>query len=31
MPISADTGTVVVDKDNLKVYREGLATHPKPP
>jgi len=31
MPISADTGTVIVDKNNLKVYREGLATHPKPP
>ena len=30
MPISADTGTVVVDKNNLKVYREGLSAHPKP-
>jgi ribose transport system substrate-binding protein len=27
MPIFVDTGTVVLDKDNLKVYREALATH----
>jgi hypothetical protein len=25
-----DTGTVVVDKSNLKLYREALAAHPKP-
>jgi hypothetical protein len=25
-----DTGTVVVDKSNLKLYREALAGHPKP-
>src|SRR5713101_7061806 len=30
MPTFVDTGTVVVDKNNLKVYREALATHPKP-
>jgi ribose transport system substrate-binding protein len=30
MPTSVDTGTVIVDKDTLKVYREALATHPKP-
>ncbi len=30
MPVSVDTGTVVVDKNNLQVYREGLAAHPKP-
>jgi ribose transport system substrate-binding protein len=30
MPTSVDTGTVVVDKNNLKLYREALAAHPKP-
>jgi ribose transport system substrate-binding protein len=30
MPVSVDTGTVLVDKDNLKVYREALPAHPKP-
>jgi len=30
MPTSVDTGTVVVDKSNLKVYREALPAHPKP-
>jgi ribose transport system substrate-binding protein len=30
MPTFVDTGTVVVDKRNLKVYREALAAHPKP-
>jgi ribose transport system substrate-binding protein len=30
MPVSVDTGTVVVDKNNLQVYREGLTAHPKP-
>ena len=30
MPTFVDTGTVVVDKSNLKVYREALAAHPKP-
>ena len=29
-PTSVDTGTVVVDKSNLKLYREGLTAHPKP-
>lgn len=29
-PTFVDTGTVVVDKSNLKVYREALATQPKP-
>jgi ribose transport system substrate-binding protein len=30
MPTSVDTGTVAVDKGNLKTYREALAEHPKP-
>jgi len=30
MPMFVDTGTVVVDKSNLKLYREALAAHPKP-
>ncbi len=30
MPTFVDTGTVVVDKTNLKLYREALAAHPKP-
>jgi len=30
MPTSVDTGTVVVDKSNLNLYRETLAAHPKP-
>jgi ribose transport system substrate-binding protein len=30
MPTSVDTGTVAVDKANLKIYREALAEHPKP-
>src|SRR5260370_11207317 len=30
MPSSVDTGTVVVDKSNLQLYRETLAAHPKP-
>ena len=30
MPAFVDTGTVAVDKSNLKVYREALAAHPKP-
>jgi ribose transport system substrate-binding protein len=30
MPTSVDTGTVIVDKNNLNVYREALAAHPKP-
>ena len=30
MPMSVDTGTVAVDKNNLKIYREALAEHPKP-
>src|SRR5713101_321661 len=30
MPTSVDTGTVVVDKKNLKLYREALTAHPKP-
>jgi ribose transport system substrate-binding protein len=30
MPTSVDTGTVVVDKTNLKAYREAQAEHPKP-
>ncbi len=30
LPTIVDTGTVVVDKSNLKLYREALASHPKP-
>jgi ribose transport system substrate-binding protein len=30
MPTDVDTGTIVVDKNNLKIYREALAAHPKP-
>jgi ribose transport system substrate-binding protein len=30
MPTSVDTGTVVVDKKNLKIYRQALAAHPQP-
>lgn len=29
MPAFVDTGTLVVDKSNLKAYREALAAHPK--
>jgi ribose transport system substrate-binding protein len=29
-PTSVDTGTVVVDKSNLQVYRDALGEHPKP-
>jgi hypothetical protein len=30
MPTFVDTGTVIVDKSNLKLSREALAAHPKP-
>jgi ribose transport system substrate-binding protein len=30
MPTWVDTGTVVVDKRNVKVFRDALASHPKP-
>jgi ribose transport system substrate-binding protein len=30
MPTWVDTGTVVVDKSNVKVFRDALAAHPKP-
>jgi ribose transport system substrate-binding protein len=30
MPTFLDTGTVIVDKNNLKLYREALVAHPKP-
>jgi len=30
MPTWVDTGTVVVDKSNVKMFREALAAHPKP-
>jgi ribose transport system substrate-binding protein len=30
MPTFVDTGTVIVDRSNLKVYREALAAHPEP-
>ena len=30
MPSWVDTGTVVVDKSNVKVLREALAAHPRP-
>jgi ribose transport system substrate-binding protein len=30
MPTFVDTGTLVVDKRNLQVYRDALAAHPRP-
>jgi hypothetical protein len=30
MPTWVDTGTAVVDKSNLTIFREALAAHPKP-
>jgi ribose transport system substrate-binding protein len=30
LPTIVDTGTVVVDKNNLKIYREALTAHPAP-
>jgi ribose transport system substrate-binding protein len=30
MPTFVDTGTVVIDKNNLKIYREGLPTRARP-
>jgi ribose transport system substrate-binding protein len=30
IPTFVDTGTVVVDKNNLNIYREALSAHPKP-
>jgi len=30
MPTWVDTGTVVLDKSNVKVFRDALAAHPKP-
>jgi ribose transport system substrate-binding protein len=30
MPTFVDTGTAVVDKSNVKAFREALAAHPKP-
>ena len=30
LPAWVDTGTAVVDKNNLAVFREALAAHPKP-
>jgi ribose transport system substrate-binding protein len=30
MPVVVDTGTVIVDKTNLKTYREAFAAHAKP-
>jgi len=30
MPTFVDTGTVIVDKNNLKIYRDALAAHPEP-
>jgi len=29
MPAFVDTGTVIVDKSNLKLFREAIAAHPK--
>ena len=31
MPAWVDTGTAIVDKNNLAAYREALASHAKPP
>jgi hypothetical protein len=30
MPTFVDTGTAVVDKNNVKAFRDALAAHPKP-
>ena len=30
MPAWVDTGTAIVDKNNLAIFRESLAAHPKP-
>jgi len=30
MPTWVDTGTIVLDKSNVKAFREALAAHPKP-
>ncbi|HTB92546.1 MAG TPA: substrate-binding domain-containing protein [Candidatus Sulfotelmatobacter sp.] len=30
VPTFVDTGTLIVDKNNLKLYREALSAHPKP-
>ena len=30
MPTFVDTGTAIVDKNNIKAFREALAAHPKP-
>jgi ribose transport system substrate-binding protein len=30
LPTFVDTGTVVLDKSNVKVFRDALAAHPKP-
>jgi ribose transport system substrate-binding protein len=30
LPSWVDTGTAVVDKNNLAVFREAIAAHPKP-
>jgi len=30
VPTFVDTGTLIVDKNNIKLYREALSTHPKP-
>jgi ribose transport system substrate-binding protein len=30
LPVWVDTGTAVIDKNNLAVFREALAAHPKP-
>jgi ribose transport system substrate-binding protein len=30
LPTFVDTGTVIVDKNNLKLYREALTAHPAP-
>jgi ribose transport system substrate-binding protein len=30
VPTFVDTGTLIVDKNNIKLYREALSAHPKP-
>jgi len=30
VPTFVDTGTLIVDKNNIQLYREALSTHPKP-
>jgi hypothetical protein len=30
MPTWVDTGTAIIDKSNIKAFRDAIAAHPKP-